>query len=165
MYLLITAALLVGAACDGRSANDTGAAVEAEHPPADHAAGHAEAHATGDALPLRPIMQQLAADLSAFSYALWVEDYDQMTARSAAMADHPHIAPEEIQRIQAELGAEMADFEEADESVHRASVALHKAADARRLDDVLLRLDEVQRGCVSCHTRFRDRLRSVAPPP
>jgi len=37
-----------------------------------------------------------------------------------------------------------------------------EAARARQLDEVLMRLNEVQRGCMSCHTQFRDRLRTDA---
>ena len=126
---------------------------------ADHA-GHDAGAESHEALPLRPIMQQLAADLAGFSYALWLEDYATMSQRSAAMADHTHISPEEIQRIESILGAEMAAFEEADEAVHESSTQLHEAAEARDLEGVLGRLHEVQTGCITCHTQFRERLRT-----
>jgi len=81
-----------------------------------------------------------------------------MSTPDAAVAGHPGISAGELERIEAELGPEMAEFAAADEAVHRASVRLHEAAEAREMGNVLQRLAEVQRGCVDCHGRFRERL-------
>lgn len=112
-------------------------------------------------LPLVVIMRQLSSDLTAFSNALWLEDYQEMTARAASIADHPGMTAEEVQRIQTELGPGMDDFLEADEAVHQASVRMQEAARDQQLDAILDNLAEVQRGCVACHSRFRERLRTV----
>lgn len=112
-------------------------------------------------LPLVVIMRQLSSDLTAFSNALWLEDYEEMTARAASIADHPGMTVQEVQRIQTELGPEMAAFLEADDAVHQASVRMHEAARDQQLDAILDNLAEVQRGCVACHTQFRERLRTV----
>lgn len=164
---LLGTALLMTGACGG-PADDSGAGLVVEddtHAVApDHAAD--ETGAGHETHPLRPIMQRLASDMAGFTHALWLEDYDEMTARAAAIAEHPHISAEEIERIGAELGPEMAAFESADEAVHLSSVRLHEAAQARQLDDVLATLSEVQSGCMACHIRFRDPLRTdtiVAP--
>lgn len=119
----------------------------------DHAGDH-------DALALRPIMQRLATDMAGLAQAIWFEDYDAMATTSAAIADHAHISGEEMQRIEAELGAELQNFHEMDEAVHELSVQLHNAAASRQLDQVLDLFSEVQRGCVACHTEFRERLRT-----
>lgn len=120
----------------------------------------AEGSAAHDELPLRAIMQQLAVDLAGFTHALLLEDFETMTARSGAIAEHAHIAPDDVRRIEAELGDEMAMFEAADEAVHLTAERLHQAAEARDFNAILTRLDEIHRGCVACHTQFRERLRT-----
>jgi hypothetical protein len=119
--------------------------------------------AAAESLPLLPIMLQMAADMSGLMQALWLENYEQMSARAAAVAGHAGIAAEELARIEAELGPEMAAFVAADEAVHQASVRLHEAAEARELDVFVEQLAEVQRGCVDCHSRFRERLSTRQP--
>lgn len=109
-------------------------------------------------MPFLAIMRQLSVDMAAFTHALWLEDYNQMSERSAAIAHHAPIDPADIQRIQTTVGDEWETFEEADEAVHVASAELNQAVQTRDLDSILSRLDDLQRGCVSCHTDFRDRL-------
>ena len=124
--------------------------------------GHA-AHgdgASGEALPLRPIMQQLGSNMAGFTQALWLEEYALMEEFAEGIATHPNISDEEMERIRAELGQEMDAFVAADEAVHEASVRLHAAAESRDVDRILERLHEVQVGCMACHTQFRERLRS-----
>jgi cytochrome c556 len=116
-----------------------------------------------EGLPLLVVMQRMTVDMAGFAQGLWLEDYTEMTARADAIANHPHMSASEVQRIQAELGDEMVAFEEADETVHQAALRMHEAAGARDLDAILEALSEVQEGCVACHTRFRDRLRTVQP--
>ena len=170
--ILLTAAILL-AACDG-AAPDTGPADDAaaEHQDTagssagmadtahdvDHAA---DAEADHEALALLPIMRQLAEDMAAMQSALWLEDFATVEQHASAIADHAHMSPEEVARIRTELGAEMPEFESADAAVHDAAVAMHEAARERDTDAVLDRLAEVQRGCVACHERFRERLRTT----
>ncbi|HLT47001.1 MAG TPA: cytochrome c [Rubricoccaceae bacterium] len=133
---------------------------------APHDAGH-DAHggADGEALPLRPIMQQLGAAMTGFTQALWLEDYARMATFSDAIVNHPPISAEELQRIRSALGPEMDRFVAADEAVHEAALRLHEAVEARDLDAVLGRLGEVQVGCMACHAPFRERLRTDQPAP
>lgn len=112
------------------------------------------------ALVLRPIMQQLGVEMGRLTAALWLEDYAAMTTSAGAIADHPHIAEEELGRIQRTLGADMPAFETIDREVHEAAVGLHEAARRRDLDGIVRQLGDVQRGCVACHSRFRERLRT-----
>jgi cytochrome c556 len=121
------------------------------------AAGHA---AAGEGQALLPIMQRLGSEMTALTHALMTDDYEAVTRSAAAIAEHAPISAEELGRLHAALGPDMARFEAADESVHVASVRLHDAARARQLDVVVQRLGEVQRGCVSCHAQFRARLRT-----
>jgi cytochrome c556 len=54
----------------------------------------------------------------------------------------------------------MTIFEAVDDSVHVASIQLRDAAAAGNTGQVLSSLGSVQRGCVSCHAQFRERLRT-----
>lgn len=110
---------------------------------------------------LLPIMRRLAEDMAAMQNALWLEDFATVEQHASAIADHAHISAEEVTRISTELGAEMPQFESIDAAVHDAAVQMHEAARARDTDAVLDRLAEVQRGCVACHERFRERLRTT----
>ena len=142
------------------AAAPTDAAHGAEHQAPDgHATtGHAAASEGGQAL--LPIMQRLGSEMTALTYALMTDDYATVTRSAAAIAAHAPISAAELERIHTALGRDMAAFEAVDESVHVASGRLHEAARARQLGLVVERLGDVQRGCVSCHARFRERLRS-----
>ena len=172
--LSLTSLLLVASACE-QSANQAGGGREADATPAadsvvtapgsqagEHAAGeHAaagQAAAGEGGQALLPIMQKLGSEMTALTYALMTDDYETVQRSAAAIADHAPISAEELERIHSVLGPEMAKFEAVDESVHVASVRLNEAARARQLDQVVERLGEVQRGCVSCHAQFRERL-------
>lgn len=179
--LLLAFILLAATACervadqtgDGRTAADSitadsGSAMAAgeQHAADDTAAGAhgASGHtgATEGGQALLPIMQRLGSEMTALTYALMTDDYATVTRSAAAIAEHAPISAEELERIHAELGPDMTVFEAVDESVHVASVRLHEAAEARQLDQVVERLGEVQRGCVSCHAQFRARLQTSA---
>lgn len=165
MTTLLFAALLT-VACAGEREDPPaygGPAPDADHAgdaPADHTEethGHGTA-APGEGQTLLVIMQKLGVDMAALTHGLMTED-TALVARSAdAVAAHPDIAPGELERIHTELGASMSEFERLDAAVHEESVALRDAARAGDMDAVLDRLHEVQRGCVECHTRFRQRL-------
>ncbi len=116
-----------------------------------------------DGLPVRPIMQTMSTDVAGLLSALWFEDYPEVAARADAIADHAPLSPDERDRIQAELGPEMEAFQELDEAVHLAAVRVREAAEAERVDELLDGLSEMQRGCVSCHTRFREVLSTRTP--
>jgi hypothetical protein len=118
-------------------------------------------HDHEDPMALQPIMQRLAADMAGLHSALWVEDFPAVEARAAAIADHAHISEEEILRLERELGPELEAFHHADESVHEAAVRMHEAAAGGDVPALLDRLAEVQRGCVDCHARFRERVRAA----
>lgn len=139
-------------------AADEDAAGVADGAESDHGSAHAAAPGEGE--PLLAIMQKLGTDMMTLTHALMIEDAEQVANAAHAIAEHAPIAAEDVERIHRELGNEMPEFERLDEEVHQASVRLHEAAAAGRTDDVLARLNEVQRGCISCHTRFRERLRT-----
>ena len=124
------------------------------------ATGHAHApEGKGEALLV--IMQQLGTSMTSLTYGLMTDDRAMVARSAAAIAEHAPIAPKELERIHGALDGEMAEFERLDEAVHGASVQLHQAAEAGRTQDVLTRLNEVQRGCVACHVKFRERLKTT----
>ncbi|HEX6052791.1 MAG TPA: hypothetical protein VFZ21_26175, partial [Gemmatimonadaceae bacterium] len=135
-----------------------GAAADEHKAPGHGAEGHTVASEGGQAL--LPIMQRLGSEMTALTYALMTDDYEGVTRSAAAIAAHAPISADELERIKTELGPGMATFEAVDESVHVASTRLHDAAQARSLGVVVERLAEVQRGCVSCHVQFREKLRT-----
>lgn len=129
----------------------------------DAAASATDAHAhggTGEPRPLLPIMTQLGVDMVTLTHGLMADSAELVAHGAEAIAHHPPIAQEDIDRISRTLGAEMAEFERLDTEVHEGSVRLHEAARSGSTDQVLTILNEVQRGCVACHTKFRDRLRT-----
>ena len=139
-----------------RDAASGSAAVGPEKP--EHPRDHTDANA--ESLPLLPIMLRMQADMAGLMHALWVESYADMSTHARAIAAHAQISAEELDRIQSELGSEMAAFEAADEAVHEASLRMQDSAEAEDLEAFLEHLATVQRGCVGCHTSFRERLRT-----
>lgn len=138
---------------DAPSKSAAGGHEEPEHP-RDHTDVSAES------LPLLPIMLRMQADMAGLMQALWVESYADLATHARAIAAHAHISAAELDRIQSELGSEMPAFEAADEAVHEASLRMLDSAEAENLEAFLEHLATVQRGCVGCHTRFRERLRT-----
>ncbi|MDT8340666.1 MAG: hypothetical protein RQ751_04065 [Longimicrobiales bacterium] len=116
----------------------------------------------GAVLPgLFDVMWGLESDMATVSRGLWMENFDTIHAGARAVADHPTLPPDEVERVAGVLGDEMAAFKAMDTHVHDLSVDLGDAAAAGDLARVL-RLDaEIRAGCVSCHVTFRERLRQA----
>ncbi|HLV25947.1 MAG TPA: cytochrome c [Gemmatimonadales bacterium] len=119
---------------------------------------HAAAEGEGEAL--LPIMQRLGSEMLKLTHALMTDDTATVAASAEAVAAHVPISSAELARIRAELGNQMAAFEALDESVHVASTQLSVAARSGNMQEVLQQLNIVQAGCVSCHSQFRERLRT-----
>jgi cytochrome c556 len=164
---LLLGAALLPIACDAPTpdaARTNGTTAETPGPavgPATDAyradSGYDAAH---EGMALLPIMRQMADDMAALQNALWLDGLDEVAARAEAVAEHAHLSADEVARVRAELGPLMAEFERADETVHDAAVRMHQAAREGNTDDLLDQLAAVQRGCVGCHVRFRERLRT-----
>ena len=105
-------------------------------------------------------MAGLQEDMAGLDRGLWTEDFDGIAARATAVADHPTVPAAEAQAIAAVLGPDMAGFKEEDTRVHDRAVEVGELAEAGALDGVLAARAELARGCVDCHTRFRDRIRA-----
>ena len=107
---------------------------------------------------LKHIMVDLGEQMHTVQTGLWAEDFDAIAAGARAVADHPHVSPEELKRIQGALGSDFASFAAADHLVHDGAVRLTEAAGSRDLDATLREVASLQDGCVACHTQFRVRL-------
>jgi len=156
--------LLALAGCDTAAEQGLPVAADAPGNPAAEQ-GHADhdtehAHSNQQAMPLLPIMMRMAAEMTGFVNALWLEDYEAMTRHASGISAHADISSDELERIASTLGTEMEDFEAADEEVHLASVRMLEASEEEDMDAVLQHLATVQSGCIACHTRFRERLRT-----
>ena len=157
--LMLVSALLVNGCTSEKSATTDTSAATASADTTRMEAGSEHAHsAEGEGEALLPIMQRLGTEMTALTYALMTDDAAGVAKSSAAIAQHVPISKPELERIHGILGGEMAAFERLDTEVHEASVRLSEAAVARNTDAVVAALGEVQRGCVSCHTIFRERL-------
>ena len=131
----------------------------------DHAPGEPAGHAhggVGEPRDLLPIMAQLGVDMTLLTHGLMTQDTALIARAADAIAHHPPVSQSDIERIQGALADEWPEFERLDEDVHEASRRLHEAVAGPAVDlqDVLSHLHEVQRGCVGCHTVFRERLRT-----
>jgi len=118
----------------------------------------ADPPAEADPGALKTIMVDLGEQMTRVQTGLWVEDFVAISAGAKAVAEHPHVSPEERTRIQAALGEDFAAFAQADRKVHDDAVRLAAAADAEALDATLKEVVELQSDCVSCHTQFKQRL-------
>jgi cytochrome c556 len=159
--VLIAAAMVVACSRPSRDARSGDSARAAAAIP-DHSM-HGAAGDSSAAAPeaLRPIMQRLAVEMAGLGGALWMENYDEMTARSAAIAGHAEISSEELQRVKRILGRETPAFDSLDMQVHLAAERMHAAAQMKDMNAFLTAYSDVQRGCTSCHTQFRARLSTV----
>lgn len=111
--------------------------------------------------PLRPLMVGLAQDMDRISTGLWYEDYDWIEQGARGIAQHPKIPPKQIAKIKKTLGEQFGTFVQYDKSVHQRASELVTAAEARDWSAVLDTHRELQRGCMGCHTAFREQLRPV----
>ena len=114
------------------------------------------------ALPgLFDVMAGLERDMAALSAALWRTNFDAITNRATAIANHPQVPPPERQTIARVLGQDMAAFKSVDTRVHDLALRIRTLAEDEDLDGILTSVAELRQGCVACHTDFRDRLREA----
>lgn len=114
--------------------------------------------------PLKPLMVGLAQDMDRIATGLWYEDYDLIQQGAQGIAQHPKIPPSQIATIKKTLGDQFSTFVQYDKTVHRTASTLVNAAEAKNWSDVMKAHERLQRGCLSCHTAYRDQLRPVLNP-
>lgn len=114
-----------------------------------------------DTKPLRPLMVEIAQDMSRINTGIWHEDYELIVEGGRSIAEHPKIPQEQMARIKEALGPEFNAFVKFDKTVHGGAAALAEAAARENMSAVLEEYTTVRNGCVGCHTAFRDRVREV----
>ncbi len=107
---------------------------------------------------LKEVMAGIAADMDTVHSGLWAEDLAQVERAATSIATHPHVSAAERGRIQGLLGADFPEFVAGDKRVHDAAVGLAAAAAAEDMVELLRVLGQLESGCMSCHTNFRERL-------
>lgn len=118
----------------------------------------------GDAPSLKEIMQGLRNSLIEISDGLLTDDFTLVSKGAASIAEHPKIAPAEIQLVAAALGPEMAAFKQLDTVVHDLSLEIGNAAralDGDAANSGFLRLIE---GCLDCHRSYQERVAAALSP-
>lgn len=118
----------------------------------------------GDAPSLKEIMQGLRNSLIEISDGLLTDDFTLVSKGAASIAEHPKIAPAEIQLVAAALGPEMAAFKQLDTVVHDLSLEISDAAralDGDAANSGFLRMIE---GCLDCHRSYQERVAAALNP-
>lgn len=146
----------------GHRAPDARAHVQKKSSVAAHGEkGHAEhAHTSKGSknLTLKAVMALLGADMTHISHALWKDDFATLARHAKAIADHPHVGPDELARLKKTLGKDIAGFVKHDKIVHDTAIRLHDVAKQAQVKETLEQLSALQAGCVGCHNAFRKRL-------
>ena len=82
---------------------------------------------TGDTT-LKTIMQEMRLNFLDITDGFLLDDFNKIADGALAIAEHPRIPPEQVERVAAELGAEMPVFKNFDVQVHELSLEIYKAA-------------------------------------
>lgn len=110
---------------------------------------------------LRGIMRGLNQDLARLTLELMREDWDGVARTAGSIADHPPIPEAQAGAIRERLGEGMSGFVELDREVHDEAVAIRESAKREDADAVLRHTQNMMRGCVACHSAYREKLRGV----
>lgn len=130
-------------------------------PPALKADSSTQQAQRAEPRPLKPLMVTLGQDMSRIADGIWYEDFEMIRTGAQAIADHPKIPPAQMQLIRKTLGEQFSSFVGMDKAVHDAAVEVAEAAAEHNLQRALQDVESLQRGCVACHTAYRDTVRSA----
>lgn len=119
---------------------------------------------SGDALSLKEIMQGLRDNLVEISDGLLTDDFEQVIKGATSIAEHPQIAPAEVQLVAAALGPEMAAFKQLDTLVHDLSLEISASAKALDRGAAISGYQRMVKGCLDCHRTYKERVAAVLRP-
>ncbi len=119
---------------------------------------------SGDALSLKEIMQGLRNDMVEISDGLLTNDFERVIKGANSIAEHPKIAPGQVQRVAAALGPEMAAFKQLDTLVHDLSLEVSAAAGALDHDAAVASYQRMVQGCFDCHRVYKERVAAALAP-
>ena len=107
---------------------------------------------------LKEIMQELRRDFLEVSDGFLLDDFDRVAEGALAIAEHPRIPPEQVERVAAELGPEMPVFKNFDVQVHELSLELYKAAKDGDRAAAIAAYQGMVAACFDCHAAYRERV-------
>jgi hypothetical protein len=110
---------------------------------------------------LKVIMQGLRDDVVEITDGLLTDDFTRVVHGAVRIANHARIPDDQIQRVAAELGTEMAAFKQFDTSVHDLSLSIAAAAEEKDRDRAIADYQRMLGGCFACHAAYRDRVGGV----
>lgn len=113
----------------------------------------------GEDLVLRAIMQDMASDMRKITDGIVLEEWQEIAASAARIADHRKPPLAERQQIMGFLGKEAGKFKRYDSEVHVAASELSGAARRKDAAEVIDTFARMQSGCLACHQQFRDPIR------
>lgn len=117
--------------------------------------------ATQDTVPLLGIMSNLEKNLAVVQAGIWRGDYQIINEAANAIVNHGYIPNREIEKIQAILGKEgLENFVASDKSLHKTAKELARAANDKKMDQIVNRTTEMIQRCYSCHADYRIPLRN-----
>ncbi len=115
---------------------------------------------TGD-LTLKAIMQEMRLNFLDISDGFLLDDFNKIAEAALAIAEHPRIPPEQVERVAAELGAEMPVFKNFDVQVHELSLEIYKAAKDRDRATAVTAYQGMVAACFDCHAAYRTRVAAI----
>lgn len=107
---------------------------------------------------LKEIMQELRRNFLEVSDGFLLDDFDRVADGALAIAEHPRIPPQQIQRVANELGPEMPVFKNFDVQVHELSLEIYKAAKDRDRAAAIAAYQGMVAACFDCHAAYRERV-------
>jgi cytochrome c556 len=107
---------------------------------------------------LKTIMQEMRLNFLDISDGFLLDDFEKIAEGALAIAEHPRIPPEQVQRVAGELGAEMPVFKNFDVQVHELSLEIYKAAKDRDRAAAVTAYQGMVAACFDCHAAYRERV-------
>jgi len=115
---------------------------------------------TGDTT-LKTIMQEMRLNFLDITDGFLLDDFNKIADGALAIAEHPRIPPEQVERVAAELGAEMPVFKNFDVQVHELSLEMYKAAREQDRAAAVTAYQGMVAACFDCHAAYRERVAAV----
>jgi hypothetical protein len=114
-----------------------------------------------DDMTLKAIMQEMRLNFLDISDGFLLDDFDKIADGALAIAEHPRIPPDQIERVATELGAEMPVFKNFDVQVHELSLEVYKAAREKDRAAAVTAYQGMVAACFDCHAAYRERVAAV----
>ena len=120
--------------------------------------------AVPDETTLKAIMVELRRNFVDISDGFLLDDFNQVAEAALAIAEHPRIPPQQVERVADELGAEMPVFKNFDVQVHELSLELYNAATDRDRAAAVSAYQRMVAACFGCHAAYRERVADALNP-